>query len=547
MHQNEAGNKNDTGTDPYPIDYEIGQDNVEILGMDLHNPVFFISSVLIILFVTGTIIYPEGANTLLGQVKAWSLTNFDWFLMGSANFLLLFCIGLIFSPFGRIRLGGPLAKPEFSRMSWFSMLFAAGMGIGLMFWGVAEPMAYFSGWGGTPFAVEPFSNDAAKLAIPTTMYHWGFHAWSIYAVVGLSLAFFCYNKGMPLTIRSAFYPLFGDRIWGWLGHTIDILAVLATIFGLATSLGLGASQASAGLSFLFGIPDQINTQIGIVIGVTFVAVISVIRGLDGGVKVLSNINMLVALVLLTFVFFAGPTLLILKGILTTAGDYLTQLVPLSIWTDRPDTQWMQDWTVFYWAWWVSWSPFVGMFIARISRGRTIREFVIAVLFVPVMVTLIWMSTFGISALVQAQGGIGELANGISAPSLATFQMLQQLPLASITTGLGILLVMVFFVTSSDSGSLVIDSITAGGKLDAPVPQRIFWAVMEGLIAGALLFGGGNAALSALQAGAIATGLPFTVVLLLMSVCLIIGLTKEHLSRGVQDDLSDTSDRPKANQ
>ncbi|ARN73142.1 BCCT family transporter [Oceanicoccus sagamiensis] len=516
-----------SGTQHYPIDYEVGQDNVEIMGMDIHNPVFFLSSLLIILFVTGTIIYPEGANTLLNDVKAWCLTNFDWFLMGSANFLLLFCIGLAASPFGRIRLGGAKAQPDFSRMSWFSMLFAAGMGIGLMFWGVAEPMAYFSGWGGTPFAVEAFSDDAAALAIPATLYHWGFHAWSIYAVVGLALAFFYYNKGMPLTIRSVFYPLFGDRVWGWLGHGIDILAVLATIFGLATSLGLGASQVSAGLNFLFGIPDQLNTKIGIVIGVTFIAVISVFRGLEGGVKVLSNINMLVAFLLFLFVFFAGPTQAIVNGILATTGTYIAQLIPLSLWSDRPDTQWMQDWTVFYWAWWVSWSPFVGMFIARISKGRTLREFIIAVLLVPVVVTLLWMSTFGVSALVQAQNGIGELANGLSSPSLATFQMLQQLPLAQLTTGLGIMLVMVFFVTSSDSGSLVIDSITAGGKLDAPIPQRIFWAVMGGLIAGTLLFGGGKAALSALQAGAIATGLPFTLVLLTMCGSLIIGLSKER--------------------
>ncbi|WP_101757878.1 BCCT family transporter [Oceanicoccus sp. KOV_DT_Chl] len=525
---------NTSCTDPYPTDYEIGQDNIEIMGMDIHNPVFFVSSLLIILFVTGTIIYPEGANHLLNEVKVWCLSNFDWFLMGSANFLLMFCIGVAVSPLGRIRLGGQYAKTEFSLMSWFSMLFAAGMGIGLMFWGVAEPMAYFSGWGGTPFAVEPFSDEAASLAIPATMYHWGFHAWSIYAVVGLALAFFCYNKGMPLTIRSVFYPLFGERIWGWPGHAIDILAVLATIFGLATSLGLGASQTSAGLNFLFGIPDEINTKIGIVIGVTFIAVLSVVRGLEGGVKVLSNINMLIALLLLLFVFFAGPTLAILSGLLATTGNYLTQLIPLSLWSDRPDTQWMQDWTVFYWAWWISWSPFVGMFIARISHGRSVREFIIAVLFVPVLVTLLWMSTFGVSALIQSQGGIGELAKGISSPSLATFQMLQHLPLSSITTGLGTLLVLVFFVTSSDSGSLVIDSITAGGKLDAPVPQRIFWAMMEGLIAGALLFGGGKAALSALQAGAIATGLPFTLILVLMCASLLIGLTKEHLNPPTAD-------------
>lgn len=494
--------------------------------MDVHNPVFFVSAGLIILFVAATIMFPEAANTALSQVKTWCLTNFDGFLMGSASLILVFCLGLVVSPAGKIRLGGANAEPEFSSRSWFSMLFAAGMGIGLMFWGVAEPMAYFSGWSGTPFGVEAFSPQAADLAMAATMYHWGLHAWAIYAIVGLSLAFFCFNRGMPLTLRSAFHPLLGDRVWGWPGHVIDIIAVLATIFGLATSLGLGASQAAAGLHFLFEIPNTLNTKICIIIGVTFLAVISVVRGLEGGVKVLSNINMTLATLLLLFVVIAGPTLAIVTGIGNTAIEYFQQLIPLSIWTDREDQQWMQDWTVFYWAWWVSWSPFVGMFIARISRGRTVREFLIAVLFVPTLVTLVWMSSFGISALDQAQNGIGELANGINSASLATFQMLENLPLPQITTGVGILLVLVFFVTSSDSGSLVIDSITAGGKLDAPVPQRIFWAVMEGVIAGALLFGGGKAALGALQAGAIATGLPFTVVLLLMCITLYRGLAEE---------------------
>lgn len=494
--------------------------------MDVHNPVFFISAGLIITFVTATIMFPEVANEGLSQVKQWCLTNFDSFLMSSASILLFFCLALVISPVGAIRLGGTEAKPEFSYRSWFSMLFAAGMGIGLMFWGVAEPMAYFSDWGGTPFGVEAFTPEAADLAMAATLYHWGLHAWAIYAIVGLSLAFFCFNRGMPLTLRSAFYPLLGERIWGWPGHLIDIIAVLATIFGLATSLGLGASQAAAGLHFLFEIPNTLNTKISIIIGVTLLAVISVVRGLEGGIKVLSNINMMFATLLLLFVIVAGPTQAIVIGIGSTAVDYFYQLIPLSLWTGRDDEQWMQDWTVFYWAWWVSWSPFVGMFIARISRGRTVREFLIAVLLVPTLVTLVWMSSFGISALDQAQNGIGALANGIDSASLATFQMLENLPLPQITTGLGILLIMVFFVTSSDSGSLVIDSITAGGKLDAPVPQRIFWAVMEGVIAGALLFGGGKAALGALQAGAIATGLPFTLVLLLMCVTLYRGLSEE---------------------
>jgi BCCT family betaine/carnitine transporter len=387
-------------------------------------------------------------------------------------------------------------------------------------------MVYFSGWGGTtPFGVEAFSQEAANLAVPATLYHWGLHAWAIYAIVGLAMAFFCYNKGMPLTLRSAFFPLLGDRIWGWPGHVIDVIAVLATMFGLATSLGLGASQVASGLHFLFDIPNTINTKIGIIIGVTFLAVISVVRGLDGGVKVLSNINMAIASLLLVFVIVAGPTLTILTGIGSTALEYAKQLIPLSIWTGREDQQWMQDWTVFYWAWWVSWSPFVGMFIARISRGRTVREFLTAVLLVPTFVTLIWMSSFGVSALEQAQTGVGELANGVSSVSLATFQMLENLPLPQITTGLGIILIMVFFVTSADSGSLVIDSLTAGGKLDAPVPQRVFWAMMGGLIAGTLLYGGGKAALGALQAGAIATGLPFTVILLVMCFTLYRGLAE----------------------
>ncbi len=514
-----------TNPSHYDIEYELGQDNVEILGMDVHNPVFAISALLIIVFVAGTIMFPELANTYLGAVKNWCLVNFDWFFMGSANILVLFCLFLVATRFGKIRLGGESAIPDFNRLSWFSMLFAAGMGIGLMFWGVAEPMAYFSGWGGTPLAVQAWSPEAADLAMAATLYHWGLHAWAIYAIVALSLAFFCFNKGMPLTIRSAFYPLLGDRVWGWRGHLIDIMAVMATIFGLATSLGMGAAQASSGLNFLFSIPDALNTQIAIVVGVTLLAIISVVRGLDGGVKVLSNVNMVLALLLLIFVAITGPTLAIFKGVFSSAAGYFANLIPLSVWNDRPDETWMQDWTVFYWAWWISWSPFVGMFIARISRGRTIREFLIAVLLIPPFVTLLWMSSFGISALEQAQNGIGGLANGISTASLATFQMLENLPINQVTTGLGILLVMVFFVTSSDSGSLVIDSITAGGKMDAPTPQRIFWAVLQGGIAGALLFGGGKEALSALQAGAIATGLPFTLVLLLMSLSLYRGLAE----------------------
>ena len=511
----------------YETDYEAGQDNVQVLGMDMHNPVFFISAVLILAFVIGTLIFPAEAKTALDGAKGWTIDNFDWLFMVGANIFVLFCIALIFLPVGKIRLGGKDARPDFSTLSWFAMLFAAGMGIGLMFWSVAEPVGYYTDWFGTPLNVEPNTPQAKDMALGAVMYHWGLHPWAIYGVVALSLAFFAYNKGMPLTIRSAFYPILGERCWGWAGHVIDVLAVLATIFGLATSLGLGAKQAAGGMHFLFDTPNAINVQIAIIVGVTAAAVISVMRGLDGGVKLLSNINMGLAALLLLFVMIAGPTLLIFTSMGQTAVDYAVNIIPLSNWVGREDQGFLHDWTVFYWAWWISWSPFVGMFIARVSYGRSVREFLTAVLLVPTLVTVVWMATFGGSGLHQTINGIGELANGVGDSSLALFQMLAELPLTAITSFLAIVLVLVFFITSSDSGSLVIDSITAGGKLDAPVPQRVFWAIMEGLIAGALLYGGGEQALNALQAGAITTGLPFTVVLLVMCFSLYKGLSAER--------------------
>ncbi|GGW24078.1 BCCT family transporter [Vreelandella hamiltonii] len=503
-----------------------GQDNTQIMGLDFHNPVFPLSALAIVLFIIYALVYPDAANTHLGLARNWSIEHFDWLFMIAGNIFVVFCLVLICLPLGRIRLGGKDATPEYSRTSWFAMLFAAGMGIGLMFWSVAEPVAYYTDWYGTPLNTPASTPGGASAAMGATMFHWGLHPWAIYGVVGLSLAFFTYNRGMPLTLRSAFYPLLGERTRGWAGHVIDILAVLATIFGLATSLGFGATQAAGGLAYLFNVPNTIGTQLAIIVVVTVIALFSVWRGIDGGVKLFSNINMVIAAVLLAFVVVAGPTLMILMGIGTTALDYASHLIPLSNWVGREDDAWYHGWTIFYWAWWISWSPFVGMFIARVSRGRTVREFLIAVLLVPTLVTLVWMSAFGGTALFQAANGVGELANGISDVSLAMFHMLEQLPLTSITSTLAIILVLVFFITSSDSGSLVIDNITAGGKTDAPKGQRVFWATLEGVIAGVLLYGGGSTALSALQAGAVATGLPFTLVLLLMCFSLFKGLHKE---------------------
>ena len=514
--------------DEYQTDYVAGQDNITKFGLDIHAPVFPITAALVVLFVVGTLMFPGQSKEMLDGLKGDIIASFDWFFILSANIFVIVCLVLIFMPVGKIRLGGMDAKPEFSTLSWFAMLFAAGMGIGLMFWAVAEPVGYYTNWYGTPFNVEANTPQANDLAMGATMYHWGLHPWAIYAVVALSLAFFAFNKNMPLTIRSAFFPLLKDRVWGWPGHIIDILAVVATIFGLATSLGFGAQQAASGFDYLFDTGNGINVQMSIIVGVTAIALVSVLRGLEGGVKVLSNINMSLAALLLFFVIFAGPTMAILETLWVTSSTYVANIIPLSNPFGREDTTFFEGWTVFYWAWWISWSPFVGMFIARVSRGRTVREFITAVLIIPTVITSIWMSGFGGTALEQVQQGIGALAeNGITDVSLAMFQMLENLPFTAILSFVGIVLVLVFFVTSSDSGSLVIDSITAGGKTDAPTAQRVFWAVMEGAIAAALIFGGGDDALGAIQAAAISAGLPFTAILLIMTWGLLKGLTHER--------------------
>ena len=510
----------------YDSRYRAGRDNVRIFRMELHNPVFFVTALLTVAFVIGVLALPQDAKVMLDQAKNWSIENFDWLVMISGNFFVLFCLLLIVLPFGKVRLGGPAAQPEFSTLSWFSMLFAAGMGIGLMFWCVAEPVAYYTNWSGTPLNVQPNSPEAAAAAMGAALYHWGLHPWAIFGVVALSLAFFSFNKGLPLLTRSIFYPLFGEQCWRWPGHIVDVVAVFATIFGLATSLGLGAKQATGGLHSVFGVANNLATQLLLIAIITAIAIISVVRGLDRGVKVLSNFNIVVALLLLLFVAGAGPTLASVAGIGENLWNYAKHFIPLSEWAGREDDTWYKNWTVFYWAWWISWSPFVGMFIARISKGRTVREFIIAVLLAPTLVSSIWMSVFGGIALDQVMHGTGALAAGISDPSLALFHMLENLPFTIIASLVAVVLVLTFFITSADSGSLVLDIITAGGRLDSPRYQRAIWAVLLGLIAAALLIGGGSDALSALQAGTITMAVPFTLVLLLACLCLVLGLWSE---------------------
>lgn len=516
-------------------DYVIGQDNIKRKFLDIHSKVFSISAVTIVLFVIITLALRSDVEPLFTAIRDWLTTNLAWFFLGAANIFVLLCVGLILSPLGRVRLGGREATPDYSYTGWFSMLFAAGMGIGLMFYGVAEPMSHFStAMGGTTVengvrtdwaplgAAAGDAQAAASLSMAATIFHWGLHPWAIYAIVALALALFSFNKGLPLSIRSIFYPLLGERVWGWPGHIIDILAVFATLFGLATSLGLGAQQAAGGLEVLFGMPNTDVSKVLLVIGITVIALMSVLAGLDKGVKRLSEINMVLALLLLLFIIIVGPTVAILTGFFSNLGSYLANLPALSNPIGREDANFSQGWTAFYWAWWISWSPFVGMFIARVSRGRTVREFLIAVLLVPSLVSVLWMTAFGGTALGQfvTDGFTGAQD---AALELKLFAMLGELPLAQISSFVGILLVVVFFVTSSDSGSLVIDTITAGGKVNAPVPQRAFWAILQGVVAISLLLGGG---LVALQAMAVSTGLPFTIVLLVGCVSIVKGLMSE---------------------
>lgn len=502
------------------------QRHIKAYGLDMHWPVFFLTTVFILVFVVVTLLSPALTGRILEAGKQATLANFDWLLMISGNVFVAFCLSCIFLPVGRIRLGGVSATPEFSTLSWFAMLFAAGMGIGLMFWGVAEPMAHYTGWAGTPLNAAANTPEGAETGMAAAIFHWGLHAWAIYAVVGLALAFFAYNKGMPLALRSVFYPILGERTWGWAGHTIDIIAVLATAIGLATSLGLGARQVASGFHFLFGTDAGLVTQLVVISGVTLAAVFSVVRGLDRGVRVLSNLNLWLAMALLLFIVVAGPSAVIFKGLATNVEGYFSNILSLSNWIDRNDGDWYRTWTVFYWAWWISWSPFVGAFIARVSRGRTVREFIVAVLVLPTVVCTVWMSVFGTTAIYQAEGGIGQLANGLTDVSIAMFHMLDSLPLSSLTSVVGIVLVVVFFVTSADSGALVISIMTAGGISDSTRRQHVFWATMSGLVAAMLLVGGGAETLGALQSATIVASLPFALLLLLMCGSVYLGLRDE---------------------
>ena len=489
---------------------------------DIHKPVFWPAIALITLMIVSTLLLGDQAEELFTNIQNGVTDNGGWFFVIAVNIFIVFSLFIAFSRFGSIKLGGDEAETDFSTMAWFAMLFSAGMGIGIMFWSVAEPIFHYL----SPPMADGETAEAAQQAMNLTYLHWGFHAWGIYAVVGLALGFFAFNRGLPLSFRSVFYPLIGDRIKGWMGDVIDVLAVLATLFGLATSLGLGVLQVSAGLEHVFGLPDNIYLQVGIIVGITAVATVSVVLGIDKGVRVLSEMNVRIAALFLVFVILVGPTIFIFDSFIQNFGGYLNSVATFSFWTESySGTNWQSSWTIFYWAWWISWSPYVGMFIARISKGRTVKEFVLGVLIVPSIITFLWMSAFGGSAISLEMSGIGNIGDAVNDNvATALFVFLEQFPLEMVTSLIAIVLILSFFVTSSDSGSLVIDGLTSGGKLDAPVGQRIFWAQTEGLVAAILLIGGG---LTALQTASISTGLPFALILLVMCYSLHQGLKREY--------------------
>lgn len=482
--------------------------------------VFFPAALAVVALVGLSALSPAVVRSFV-DLNAWIVHTLGWLFSSSVSFFLLFCAYLGVSRFGSIRLGPDDARPEYPTLSWLAMLFSAGMGIGLMFFSVAEPMLHY----GAPPSGVAHTADAARRAMGVTLFHWGIHAWAIYGVLGLSLAYFAYRHGLPLSVRSAFQPLLGRHTEGAPGHLVDLLAVFGTLFGLATSLGLGAKQINAGLSHVFGIETSIDVQIIIIALVTLAATASLVSGVGRGIRRLSEVNLGLAVLLLLAVFALGPTLFILGKLPWDLAAYVRHVgVSLVFAEEAGSAAWQANWTVFYWAWWISWAPFVGTFVARISRGRTIREFILGVLIAPTVFTLVWMETFGETATYLERFQAGGIARAVADDSaVAIFKMLELLPASTFTTSIAVVAVILFFVTSSDSGSFVVDMLTSGGHRDPPIWQRIFWGLTEGAIAIVLLVAGG---LKALQSAAIATGLPFCIVMLVMCFSLLRALRRD---------------------
>lgn len=528
------------------------------LGLRVDPTIFFFSAGLSLVFVLLLVAAPGPIGSAFAAGRAWIVTNLGWFFILGVNVWLGFLIYAAMSRHGHIRLGPRTSRPDYSNISWFTMLFAGGIGTVLMFWGVAEPISHYQS--PPQPGVEPFTIKAAQDAISISLYHLALHTWTIFALPGLAFAYFINRYDLPLRVSSVFYPLLREAIHGPVGKAIDIVAILGTLFGVAVSLGLGTSQVAAGLSQLFGWRDDTALRLAILGVLTLVATASIVAGLDKGVRVLSNINIAMAVGLMIFVLVTGSTLFLLRGIVETFGLYLSNLPRLAFWNDMlhgggmgtGDWGWQGDWTVFYWAWTVTWSPFIGLFVARISRGRTIREFVFGVLLAPSLFTVIWFAIFGWQALAfdglgaSARAAMGPAAGSISAAvsesiPLAMFAFFAELPWAPLMQGIAVLVVATFFATSSDSASLVVDMLCSGTAEPGPVRQRVFWGLSEGAIAATLILLAGEAGLDALQQVITVVGLPIFVLVFLMIPALIRGFAAEdidHVTIGNRPDLSE---------
>lgn len=494
----------------------------------MNPPVFIGAASMVIAFVVFGTVFSETAESVFPALQSFIVGTFGWFYILTATVLLVFVLWLLVSPFGRIRLGGPDSRPEFSYFAWLTMLFSAGMGTGLVFWGVAGPVSHYvsppDGAGETPAALA----DAMRISF----FHWGLHPWAVYIVFGLSLAYLHFRFELPLAPRSLLYPIIGERIHGIAGHVVDVVATVGTLFGVATSLGFGAMQINFGITELADVPHNTDVQVIIIGVITMLATVSVVLGLKQGIRRLSELNISLAGLLLLFVFLTGPTIYLIEVFVSSFGEYLSQLVYSSFWIDLDrNATWQQDWTLFYWSWWISWSPFVGIFVARISRGRTVREFVASVLFVPTVATFVWLSVFGGAGLFFETTEGGLKGPVLEEASLAMHTLLGYLPLNSVTSVLATVLIIIFFVTSSDSGSFVDDMVTSGGHPNPPTAQRVFWALSEGAVAAALLLSGG---LQALRAASLSSGLLMAVILLIAAWGLLKSLRTDHAVRGVPD-------------
>lgn len=523
----------------------------------MHKGMTITSSLLVLLFVIFTGSNTELAGELFGSVRTWIEVTFGWYYMVTIVFLIAICAFIVFSRFGSVRLGDDDSRPDFSNFAWFSMLFSAGIGIGILFFGVAEPIFYLDNSGAFGYPNNPYADMAgasamsyerAVDALRVTFFHWGFHGWAVYVVVGMSLAYFAYRKKLPLALRSALYPFIGDRIYGPIGHMVDIFGVLGCVFGVATSLGLGVSQMSVGLERLIGVDSGVTTQLVLILAISIISILSALSGVGRGIRIISQWNIIVSILVVAFFLFGGPTSWLLGIFAVSLGDYLANFVQMGLWfpEEEAPAKWQNGWTVFYWGWWLAWAPFVGLFIARISRGRTLREFIVGVLLVPTLIIFVWLGIFGGTALFQelnASAGVGsagliDLVKAWNLPA-ALFASADGIfgdgTIGWIVSAMMVFLLMSWFVTSSDSGTLVLTTILSLGNEEPPKRFRVFWGVVIGLVAAALLVAGG---LSALQTTNIAAALPLSLIIILMTLGVLKSLFTEatHLNNtGTEDD------------